>query len=270
MKQKNLIWLSIPILVILGIVGLLLFGHTAVPKQNTPAVAETPKAPLINGTVNINKTKNNEIVAQTLTKENIVIHTPVSVSNPVPAQPAPAGKILFGEVAYFIDGCSMKFSGEKEWKPVAEGQTLYETDSVRTGAKSEMEITLGNGDIIKIYPGTEITLSHLKSENSSVKPSGIMLLIGKIFFKGKPNQSNFQVETQSAVAAVRGTQFTAEFTGTKTLLAVYEGKVAVTAQNKTVLVLENQATRIELGKATEEPFDLPPAPDNVKVDVKTY
>lgn len=92
-----------------------------------------------------------------------------------------------------------------EWKPVDTGMELHESDKVKTGADSYCEIVMPNRGIFRLEQKTEVLLKTLApgSERIQVRHGGF---IANIVNHLTP-QENFEVETTTAVVAVRGTRF---------------------------------------------------------------
>lgn len=121
--------------------------------------------------------------------------------------------------------------GAGAWKALAQNDMIKTGDVVRSAAASSAEFKWADGTRWKIMPGTEITVK--KSTRNTVKRadrSELKLTAGKVFIrivKALQPASSFEVETPTAVAAVRGTIFSVEFKNGKSEIAVFKGRVAV-------------------------------------------
>lgn len=115
-----------------------------------------------------------------------------------------------------------------EWKTAVNGSFLFVSDSVKTGSSSSATIVLFRSSLIRLYNNTEITLKEILEEletsvtieqeagrtwNTISKISGI---------------DNYEVETPTTVASVRGTSFD--------VFLLANGNISITVTNGTVNV----------------------------------
>jgi hypothetical protein len=127
-------------------------------------------------------------------------------------------------------------SGKGEWKTLSSGGLIKTGDVVRSGKDGLAEFKWADGTRWKIMPATEIKVK--KSIYNVVKKSDqsqLELSTGKVFIriiKALGPSSKFEVETPTAVAAVRGTIFSVEVTNGKTEVAVLKGKVWLSSDSK--------------------------------------
>lgn len=139
-------------------------------------------------------------------------------------------------------------SGRGEFKALAINDMVKTGDVIRSAANSTAEFKWADGTRWKIMPETEITVK--KSTHNTVKradQSQLKLTAGKVFIrivKALKPESKFEVETPTAVAAVRGTIFSVEFKDGKSEVAVFKGEVEVYSPGDT-----NVGETIEPGKA---------------------
>lgn len=124
-------------------------------------------------------------------------------------------------------------SGHGEFTPLSIKMPIKSGDVVRSGADGTAEFKWVDGTRWKILPNTQITVKKAmtnwikKSETSEME-----LTAGKVFIrimKELTPASKFEVETPTAVAAVRGTIFSVEVSDGKTRVAVFKGHVQVTS-----------------------------------------
>lgn len=109
---------------------------------------------------------------------------------------------------------------------------------------------------LRLYPGAQVQLTNRRT---------VRLLIGKVWaLVTKLTEDSFEVETENAVAGVRGTQFLVELTGQKTRVAVTEGKVAVRSKKveaPEVVVEAGQQSEVTEASAPTPPEAYAPAAD---------
>jgi len=132
------------------------------------------------------------------------------------------GKIIF--VSGIVDVLA---SGDKEWIPAYKKTKLEADDKVRTGEKSFAEIVLLGDSILRLAPGTELTLSGEKQGGDFV--ASVKVKFGRLWSNLAnltKKRSRMEVETQAAIIGVRGTVFNTDVRKATTV-SVYQGKVEV-------------------------------------------
>ncbi len=121
-------------------------------------------------------------------------------------------------------------AGTTEWRPLFVEDVVAMGDSVKTGQDSYCEIQMIGRGVFRLEDETELQLAHLVNVDGNVQ-STMKLAKGEIGLKPKKLKQGeiFEVETETAVAAVRGTKFSVKSDGSgNTKIAVAEGKVDVT------------------------------------------
>lgn len=116
--------------------------------------------------------------------------------------------------------------GNLDYQAVNETVVLQEGDSVRTGEDSFASIVVGEGTVIRLAANTELTINQAKMASMWEQQVNVKVSEGKIWFrilKLFNDQSQWEVETPTVVATVRGTAF---FIGTEDLF-VGEGQVVL-------------------------------------------
>jgi ferric-dicitrate binding protein FerR (iron transport regulator) len=133
----------------------------------------------------------------------------------------------------FLDGSATNSSGGNgQPQPLALGGTVYENDLVETTPGSKMELKLQDGSVIRVGPASKMLLkSAYFGANGSEKKFTVKLFFGRVWSKVEGlvgGNSKFEVETDNAVAGVRGTTFRVDAkTDRSVLVRVYAGSVAV-------------------------------------------
>lgn len=121
----------------------------------------------------------------------------------------------------------IKHSGDS-WMSAESGMELYESDSVKTGEDSTASIILFKSSIIRLANNTEITLKEIiKEAETSVK---IEQEAGRTWntVQKMSGIDNYEVETPTTVASVRGTTFD--------VYILADGNITITVVNGTVKV----------------------------------
>lgn len=133
----------------------------------------------------------------------------------------------FATVIFFVG--DVKINGA-----VAEiGNIVKENDTIITGTMSSCDIKIGES-IVRIKAKSKLLVSQL-TRTESAENVALGLDVGKMLCKPKKliKSDSFVVRTPTAVAAVRGTQFTVEADRKKTTrIKVYNGKVKVARRVK--------------------------------------
>lgn len=128
----------------------------------------------------------------------------------------------------FIIGDVKKNSAE-----AAIGDVIKESDVIATGANSFCDIRIGDS-VIRIKALSSVTISTL-FKNGDIENTALGLNTGKILCKPKKllKSESFIVKTPTAVAGVRGTQFTVETDKKQTTrIKVFSGEVKVVKRVK--------------------------------------
>lgn len=114
---------------------------------------------------------------------------------------------------------------------LAVGAAIYDGDKLKTGSSSKLEAKLADGSLLRLAPGSELSLNNASFRKSGEKKVRMSLSLGRMWAsvtKLFGSDSEFEVQTSSAVAGVRGTRFTTEKTSSgDTVVKVYGGKVLV-------------------------------------------
>ncbi|MCA1828398.1 MAG: FecR family protein [Myxococcales bacterium] len=109
---------------------------------------------------------------------------------------------------------------------LAQGAEVHAGDTIETGEGGRVEITMPGGTILRLGESSRITLH----EDVPQKAFSARLLLGNVWAKVHKliAGETFQIETENAVAGVRGTEFRVEVAPQQEdLVRVYEGVVQV-------------------------------------------
>lgn len=123
----------------------------------------------------------------------------------------------------------LKKSGEKDFAKIPEKTTLGAGDVVKTSDQGEVVIAFATGAVTRVLPNSEFEISAPKTSQTGVKTMCAKLLNGVAAFyvpKGNEGAKKFEVETDLAVASIKGTTFKLEHRSDTTTLTVLEGKIA--------------------------------------------
>jgi FecR protein len=153
-----------------------------------------------------------------------------------------------------------------EWYPAALGNDVYQGDTLRTGRPGRMRVVFRDDSVINVGDDSSIVVDEqVFDPNATANRSVFELLRGKVralvsdYYK--ETGSVFEVQTGTAVAGVRGTEFVVDYDPDAQTTAV----VGITGRIEVHSVLD-RATRgvyIHAGETTrvdEGGFPQPPAP----------
>ena len=130
---------------------------------------------------------------------------------------------------------------------------LAEGDSIDLGGEVEVRagyavVSLSGIGSVRLYPKARLRV---------LSPARLKLLLGKLWASIAPQPSGqFEIETDNAVAGVRGTEFGVELRDGATRVAVREGRVAVhnrAAPERQVVVAQAQQTEVRGAEPPSEP-----------------
>lgn len=127
----------------------------------------------------------------------------------------------------------VQHGGKGSFAPLSASSFIKTGDVVRSGRNGVAEFKWLDGTRWKIMPNTQITVKKaISNVIQKSQTSELELTRGKVFIRimrELSHASKFEVETPTAVAAVRGTIFSVEVLNGKTQVAVFKGHVQVTS-----------------------------------------
>lgn len=139
-----------------------------------------------------------------------------------------------------------------EWLPLTQNTFVTAGDKVRTWRDGRAELRWMDGTRMRLDPNTEVrvqkcSLNRLERTRASV----FQLDLGKLWVRvaqALTGYSRFEIQTPSAVAAVRGTVFSVAATRQgQTAVEVYDGTVEVKAQRQTFTVSRQKQLLVQPG-----------------------
>ena len=141
---------------------------------------------------------------------------------------------------------------KEDWLPAAVAMAIYGGGQVRTGTASSARMALVEGTV-RLSADSIFTVKQSTTRQDTLITT-LFLQEGRLWAHLASDQPHeFTVETGSAAAAVRDTDFSVQVDGGKTLLSVAKGKVELTAQEQSVTVRALQQTTVESGQPPAQP-----------------
>jgi hypothetical protein len=154
-----------------------------------------------------------------------------------PLAAAQAGELIIGTVLAVRGDVFRDQGGNRE--PLAAKTPLHPADVIVSGA-GKAKIGLNDGTVICVGENSRVQIAEYQSASNGLKTRldlkwGVLRLL--VIRSGAGGQ--FEVESETAVAAVRGTDWLVEVTPERTSVAVLQGMVAVSGRgaNATAAVL---------------------------------
>lgn len=156
------------------------------------------------------------------------------------------------------------------------GDQIWLNDSLLTGPESSVAVQFADGSILTLHGESEMRFDHLSAYGETgMVDSRLNLIKGRVDTRVKPAVgpgSRFEIQTPSAISAVRGTAYRAAVTAEQQAsnVEVIEGKVRVTGAKKPRLVRAGFGTRVNPGRKPLPPqqlLDAPllkPLPDSIR------
>jgi len=137
--------------------------------------------------------------------------------------------LVFGDVARvdrFEGVVEKRAPGQVEWEKITQGEKLSEGSSVRTGADADLILLTDRGHRLRIRKNTTFHLQTLQADKTEGR-----LEKGRVVSRVKHLKVNeqFNIQTPTAVCAVRGTEFETAAGDRGTWVAVYKGVVGLSA-----------------------------------------
>jgi hypothetical protein len=169
-------------------------------------------------------------------------------------------------VVSFIKGSVLyQPPGSDQWKPLFLNDNVKEGCKIKTGDESRVEITFQDDHSLLQGSNTILGLSTSREKADFYTFYKLFLLTGKTITKIKKatgRESRFQIDTPSAICAVRGTTFrTSVDEDNATRAEVLQGNISVEAMKNVVTVEEGKGTLVKMGDPPLTPQKLLPPPE---------
>ena len=124
-------------------------------------------------------------------------------------------------------------SGEPAFQKAEGRESLFAGDTVRTADGAEVVIRFATGAVTRVLPGSEFELKERKLAQADQQKVFTRLVKGMAAFyvpKNAENAKKFEVETERAVASIKGTIFKIRHLDNVTTLTVSEGTVTFSSK----------------------------------------
>lgn len=147
------------------------------------------------------------------------------------------------------------------------GSMMNLGDELRTADNSTIAIQFADKSILTLHENSIVHFDHLSAHGTTgMVDSRLNLLEGRMDTKVTPAVgpgSRFEIQTPSAISAVRGTVYRAlvNEAGEASNIEVLEGKVAVTGADQQLTVNQGYGTQVVSGEPPLPPRELLPSPE---------
>lgn len=168
---------------------------------------------------------------------------PVGLLKGVPAE---------GVVSYVQGTAEVRSAEGDDWRPVRPGEIVRERDTIRTGGDSGLEISFEDGSAIFLRPDSVLSLTKVRKRSLTEMIHEFFLEAGRMVSHIKRTtgrEPRFRIQTPSAAAAVRGTDFRIGLDRRDdTRVEVLKGRVSAMAKRRKVLLDEGEGTLVRRGR----------------------
>ena len=171
-----------------------------------------------------------------------------------------------GTVTFVKGDVSIKLKEDQGWQKLYLNDKITQGNWIRTSVSGAIEISFENQFSFFLRPNTTVKITAARKKSAVYLLYQLFLGVGKAISKIKQStgkETRFEIQTPSAVAAVRGTDFRAGVNpDATTRLEVLAGIVGAKAAKQEVKVKAGEGTVIEKDKAPTKPRKLllPPNP----------
>ena len=170
------------------------------------------------------------------------------------------GLPIDGIVTFLKGVASIKLNGLEEWQMLHLNEKITQGNWIRTSEQGTIEISFENHFSVLLRPNTTIEITAARKKSAIYLMYKLFLDIGKTISKIKQStgkETRFEIQTPSAVAAARGTEFrTAVDADITTRLEVLAGEVDVLAAKQKVAIKAGEGTVVKKNRRPAAPVKL--------------
>ena len=172
-----------------------------------------------------------------------------------------------GAVSELVGDCHVSRAGEDVRHQLALGSELYEGDRVRTAADARLRLEFVDGSVVQLGAGTELALDWFlhdlaeQTQNVVLRASAGIL---RVIVQPVLPRSSYGVQTPTAAASVRGTDWILEVAPAATAIVALDGAVAV---HNVVVAVAGEVV-LGAGEGVTVEAGAPPPPPTVWGDAR--
>ena len=116
---------------------------------------------------------------------------------------------------------------------------------LRTNAAGTLSIVFADRTQVRLGRNSTLLVRAIQDG----RPSAVQLQRGRLWGRAPRGRSNFAIETPSATAAIRGTEFAIEVSDDLTQLSVFEGSVEIGNEAGALTIGTGEAAQVQRGQA---------------------
>lgn len=145
----------------------------------------------------------------------------------VPVEAAPPNSAQVS----ILEGQAWRVPEKGERSALSKDALVHEGDTIETAEKTRLQVSFKDGSVLRLGPSSKLHLKSAYFGDKGEKNVSAKLLFGRVWSKVSGlvgGESKFEVETDNAVAGVRGTTFRVDASRDRSVLVrVYAGAVAM-------------------------------------------
>lgn len=169
----------------------------------------------------------------------------LAIASSAKSAPLARGRPFSGTIIAAKGGENASLVPEQQWRPAEPSQRLKAGDVLRTNANGTLAILFADRTQMRLGRNTVLVVKAV----SAGRPSAVALQSGRLWARSPRAAANLSVETPSATAAIRGTEWALSVSDDKTSLQVFDGVVNLANDQGMVDIAAGQAGVAERGKA---------------------
>ncbi|MCX5816496.1 MAG: FecR domain-containing protein [Proteobacteria bacterium] len=170
------------------------------------------------------------------------------------------GTPLDSEVTFVKGDAKIQKKDGDEWTVLHLRDKIIQGSTLQTGSESSLEITFEDNSALFLKPNTILGVTTAQKKGLLAIVHDLYLRAGRAITNIKSAtgaDSRFEINTPSAVASARGTQFRVSLDEkASTRAEVLEGRVMVKGMDTAVEVKQGEGTLVEKGAVPDQPSKL--------------
>jgi len=166
-------------------------------------------------------------------------------SDAISAQPLKRTAPLSGKITAAKGGEQATLLPRKTWQKAVRQQDLKAGDILRTKAAGTLAIVFADGTQVRLGRNSVMVVRQVSKRGAST----LSLQRGRAWGRSPRNRSNLSIETPSATAAIRGTEWAINADQDSSQLQVFSGTVELSNEAGSLTVQAGQAATVVRGQA---------------------
>ncbi len=163
----------------------------------------------------------------------------------IAAQPVKRPAPLSGKITATKGGEQATLLPRRTWQRAVRQQDLKTGDVLRTKAAGTLAIVFADGTQVRLGRNSVMVVRQV----SKTGKSSLSLQRGRAWGRSPRNRTNLSIETPSATAAIRGTEWAINADAESSRLQVFSGTVELSNEAGSLTVEAGQAATVLLGRA---------------------